>query len=957
MQDLAPPPASGPRTGHRPARWVRTRLRAAPWTALLNAVLVFAVVLLATGLPRGIDRAEDAALRDFLRDRGIDATSLVTHAALRPGDGSADLDAVAGRLLAHTGGEFRVSAGGPVYGVRGSQVRTLTDPQLSRPDDVPPNLALRHLAGLAEHAALVDGRWPAPVPADRPLQIVVSQAGAEKLNLRIGDVLTEEPDPRFRLGPTPGTEVVGTFRPLDEADPYWTDIACLTRPCLKIPDTFERKRRWEATGLTSGDDLDRLLTWAGGGQLYWRLPIDPDSLRADRLPAAGRELASYLTGPTAARITTETGRPDLRTFSTLPELFALATARRDAAAPPAALGPAGLAGDVVVVLCLAAALAADRRGPELLLLQARGGSRRGVLRRLLGEGAALVLPGAALGTLLALLLLPTPRWGAALLAGVTATGFALLAFPARALMLLGPRARARGGARDGGARRVDARRVVGELAVLAVTAAAVVEVRRRGAAPPGAGLDPLLITAPLLIALTTGLLLARLQPPLVGALARAVGRRRGAAGFLGLAGAARGSGGRPRPSTLPMLALLLAVTTAGFGADVLDAVDTGRARESRYATGGDVMVSAPKGYGLAPSFVEAAGPLPGVRAATAVTLLTDAAVLRPGQPHLTISLVVADPPAYAEISRSLGRGAFDPARLAAPDGPRWPDGREDPVPALYSRGLLDLLGGHAGAERIYLTSTGELRAQYAGTVDATPALRDSTHPFIVLPAGPATARLPELRNHGYWFAVGDIDEAAVRRLVHDLPVHPLIADTARLSGVPYVGPSPESVPDGYLVKTAAGLTASLADDPLQRAANRVFWATTAGAGAFALLAALLTLLRAAPDRAAVLARLRTMGLRPRQGLALILVETLPQTLLAAAGGALASLAAVLLLGPALDLSALLGTRVPPGLPLRPAAVLPPALALTALVAAGVLGEALLTGRRQITTDLRVGDAP
>ncbi|MFF7456294.1 hypothetical protein [Kitasatospora sp. NPDC008115] len=954
MQDLAPPPTPATHPGHRPARWVRTRLRAAPWTALLNAVLVFAVVLLSAGLPRGVDRGEDAALRDFLRDRGIGATSLVTTATLRPDDDSAALDAVAASLLARTGGEFRISASGPVHGVRGERVRTLTDPHLSRPDGPSPTLGLRHLAGLPEHATLVDGRWPAAAPAGRPIQIVVSRTTADRLGIRVGDVLTAEPLPR--LAPSPGTEVVGTFRPHDEADPYWIDIHCLTRPCLRIPGTFEWKRWWEATGLTGGDDLPRLLDWADGGQLSWRLPVDPGSLRADRLASAERELASYLTGPTAARLAAETGRPELRTFSSLPELFTLATARRDAAAPLAALGPAGLAGVVVVVLCLAAALAADRRGPELLLLQARGGSRRGVLRRLLGEGATTVLPGAAPGLLLALLLLPTPRWGAALLAGTAATGFALLAFPARALMLLGPRTRARTRARRG-ARRGGARRVVGELALLAVTAAAVAEVRRRGAAPPGAGTDPLLVAAPLLIALVTGLLLARLQPLLLGALARAVGRRRSAVGFLGLAGAARGCGERPRPAVLPTLALLLAVTTAGFGANVLDAVDTGRVRESGLATGGDVMVSAPRGYGLPASFTEAAGRLPGVRAATAVTLLTDAAVLRPGQRHLTISLLVVDPPAYAEISRSVGRGAFDPSRLAAPDGPVWPAGRDVPVPALYSRGLVEQLGGHAGAERIYLTSTGELRAQYAGTVDATPALRDSTHPFIVLPAGPATARVPGLADHGHWFAVGDLDEAALRRLLHDLPVHPLLADTARLTGVPVVGPRPEDVPDGYLVDTAAARTAALAEDPLQRAATRVFRATTAGAGAFALLAALLTLLRAAPDRAAALARLRTMGLRPRQGLALILVETLPQTLLAAAGGVLASLAAVALLGPALDLSALLGTPVPPGLPLHPAAVLPPALALTALVTAGVLAEALLTGRRQIATDLRVGDAP
>lgn len=54
---------------------------------------------------------------------------------------------------------------------------------------------------------------------------------------------------------------------------------------------------------------------------------------------------------------------------------------------------------------------------------------------------------------------------------------------------------------------------------------------------------------------------------------------------------------------------------------------------------------------------------------------------------------------------------------------------------------------------------------------------------------------------------------------------------------------------------------------------------------------LLTLARATPERAALLARLRTMGLRPRQGVALILVESLPQAVTAALGGGLIAVAA------------------------------------------------------------------
>lgn len=115
------------------------------------------------------------------------------------------------------------------------------------------------------------------------------------------------------------------------------------------------------------------------------------------------------------------------------------------------------------------------------------------------------------------------------------------------------------------------------------------------------------------------------------------------------------------------------------------------------------------------------------------------------------------------------------------------------------------------------------------------------------------------------------------------------------------------------------------------------------------------MVRAAPERAALLARLRTMGLRPRQGMALILTEALPQALAAALGGALVAAAAVALLGPAVDLSALVGSHAHTGV--RPALwpVLAQALILAGLVAAAVLTEAAVTGRRQITTELRAGD--
>ncbi len=924
----APRPAgTAPAAGHGPAPWVRTRLRATPLAALLTAVLAFGTVFLAVAFPRVLDRSADQGLRDFLRDRGPAATSLLASAELRGGAKTLDDDAAL--LAAHTGPTLGVGPGGPVYGARSGKSRALTNPGLARPEVVDPQMDLLYVQGLRDHTELAEGRWPDAPKSGAPVPIAVVRDTATTLGIHLGDVLntaetTEGEDP-------PKAEVVGILDAVDRADQYWAELPCPVQACLNYTTGKQRYAYWRLAGLVDGSALDRVETWQTGAKDFWRIPVDVDGLRADRLARTEQELAAYLTGHTANELATVTRRPGLQITSPLPALLDKAGARQQATAPLAAIGPAGLAGVGLVVLGLAAALAGDRRATELRLLQARGGSRAGVVRRLLAEGVVTVLAPAVLAGTFALQLLPTPRWGGAVLAGTAVALFTLLALPLRAARLWSR-------PRPGSARR----RLAGELTVLALTVAAVAEVRRRGVAPVGESADPLLIAAPLLLALTGGLLLARLQPPLLGTLARVATRRPGAIGFLGLARAARGSTGGSRPSVLPLLALLLAVTTAGFGSTVLGAVDTERSRAARLSVGGDASVVVPIGVTVSQGFAEAAGRLPGVRASAPIWADTEVFVLG-GNGATRVFAVVADPAAYAEISRSLGRGAFDAAALSGGTG-----GPDAPVPALVSTALARRLGPGA-THRVRLPNGGELLTATAGTVDGTPALQGDDRLFVVLPAGPAVALAPELGRPNLWLATGSVDQDQLQGLVREK-----IASGAERAAAAALG-GPDAMPVGYSVRTSAVVRAELADDPLQDAAAQLFWTAVLGAGSLALLAVLLTLVRAAPERTALLARLRTMGLRPREGLTLILIETLPQTLVAAVGGGLAAVAAVALLGPAFDLSILVGTEIEPGLSVAVAPVLLPTLGLAALVSAGVVAEALIAGRRQIATELRAGD--
>ena len=139
-------------------------------------------------------------------------------------------------------------------------------------------------------------------------------------------------------------------------------------------------------------------------------------------------------------------------------------------------------------------------------------------------------------------------------------------------------------------------------------------------------------------------------------------------------------------------------------------------------------------------------------------------------------------------------------------------------------------------------------------------------------------------------------------------------------------------------------------------------AVLAGAG-YSALALLLTLLQAAPQRSAVLARLRIMGMPRRQSRALVLLEMMPQALLTAVGGVLVSLAAVALMGPDVDLESLAFGADPDGRPpgagpaLRAdwlSLTVPPA-GLLLLACAVLMAQVWWTGRRRESAALRVGD--
>jgi putative ABC transport system permease protein len=459
--------------------------------------------------------------------------------------------------------------------------------------------------------------------------------------------------------------------------------------------------------------------------------------------------------------------------------------------------------------------------------------------------------------------------------------------------------------------RPSRRRTVAELTLLALAVGAVLTLRTRGA-PDGEGAsgDGLVSSAPVLVGMVAALVLVRLYPLPLRGLARPAGRLRGVVGPLALARAGRASGS----AVLPLLALLTALTTAAFGGSVLTGVADARDRAAVLAVGADARV---EGLRALPSgLADRVRRAPGVRDVTAVSVSYDG---RPPGGGPTVPVAGVDPDGYAALSRHTGIGAFDPDGLKASGA--------GPLPALASPEVADRYG--TGRFRVRLDDGSDITVRIVGVREQTPALAGLD--FLVvdrsgLPDGPArpTALL----------VTGDRPDAGALR---------------------------EAADGAAQVRLRAEQFAKYVDSPLQSGAERVYTAAVAAGAGYAVLALLLTLLRAAPERAALLARLRTMGLTRAQGRRLLVLESLPQALLAAAGGTVTAWAAVRLLSPGIDLTtvAVSASSSPAGraaLRTDPVSLLVPALTVVALTVGVAAAQAWWTGRRGAVRELRAGDA-
>ncbi|AXE85216.1 ABC transporter permease [Streptomyces sp. Go-475] len=901
------------------APWVRTRLRTAPWSAIAFGVLVLVTAFLAAVLPRAVEAYETDGLRAAVTEASPESTVLELKSP-QPGleqSEEARADAVRPQALAAVDARARALLPGPLradpaesaYGVRTGRSLEGLDASLPRPDGLPPRFTLLAQSGAAGHATVREGRLPTAgaVSVDtRSVEGAVTTETARTLRLRAGSTLSLS---GFPDGPLT-VRITGVLEPRHPQGSYWSAEPVLRTPALQSNNGRPPQFYWEAGVLLAPGAAPALLGGQGEPEKYWRFAPATGRLTGADASALGAAVASLEDGPGLVRMRGAAG-PTAQLSTGLEQVVGGYAETREAITPVVAVAAFGIAAVAVVVLVMAGGLAAARRDDELALLRARGGSLRGIGGRLLAETAVPAVPAAACGLLLALLVVDEGRALPAVLGAGAVALLACAVLPVRAVVAQ-RRPRAHRERDDLAHARPGGRRTVAELTVLVLAAGSVAALRRRGTEGPA---DLLASAAPVLVGVVAALVLVRLYPLPLRWAAGPAGRLRGLVGFLSLARAGRS------PATvavLPLLALLTALTTAAFGGSVLTGVADARDRAALLETGADARLETTDGTPLPAGLAGAVRGVAGVRQVTAVRV--GFAAERPSDETPSLAVVGVEPETYAEVARRTGLGGFRAGLLGARGGV---------LDAVASPEVAERLGR---APRRIVTEGGPVTVRITAVRPRTPAVTQGEF-LLVDAAGLKGSGAPTT----LLAAGAGLDAKALRAAVRDTG-------------------------SGVSVTLRGEERAALSDSPLQQGAERIYvWAVAAGAG-YAVLALVLAMLRSAPERAALLARLRALGLTTRQGRRLLGLEALPQAVLAAGGGMAVGWATVRLLAPGVDLDRLAlagasGGTLPGGAVLR-ADVWSLALpaAVTVLLAGAVaVAQAWWAGRRTPITHLRAGD--
>jgi putative ABC transport system permease protein len=775
-----------------------------------------------------------------------------------------------------------------------------------------PKVEVLYRNALTSDAALVTGSLAAgPEPAGT-LAVAVTPQTAARFGLHAGSQMT--------IVSSTGTitlAVTAIVRPRQAGSTFWRQDPLATQPSL----TGFSNPYWAAGVFTDPGQLGAMQSaFTGPGlEMNWEFPLALSTLSADQAQGLANALNRATTVTLGLTGPLEPAADNLNVTSPLIPDLALFLGTQSGIETVLLLLSVSLIVIAAAVILLAARMLVVRRGEELAMLRARGGSLRQVIELMLRGALVAAVPAAAAGVAIALAVIPGDAAAAELgwlLAGITVAvalaGPALIAAwsyrkpapapnPARILSAeTGPRRRAW-------------RRPVAEVTAFAACVAGLVVLHGQGV-PAGGQLNLLVMLAPVLVAVPVVLIVLRLYPLAVRGLLRLSARGAGATGFVALSAAARSS----LTGVLPAFALVLALSLATFAGMVSSGIARGEAAAAWHTSGADVSIE--PGTTAGPVTAGELRSIRAVRGVTHATAVWNTMWVTPFGQEVTVLAV--DPASYAAVTattpypplaRALGRLSGGARALAAGGA----------VPVLASPAAAAVLG-HRTTQLATLTPAGPFSVRVAGIVTSTPALPAGGSfvlmPQLVLP-GPAGLPQPNL----VLLSGSAIDESQLTALVNRI------------------------IPGSTITYRSAVLN-SLTNSPLPHGAALIVAVTLAEAAVLGLLIVILGLALGSAEREMTLARLTVMG--HERDTRLVMAEAMPAVLTAVAAGLVCALVLPHLIGSSIDLSGFTGAGAPVLFQPDVTALGLPALGVVVLAVAALAAEARTLRRRGIAGILR-----
>jgi putative ABC transport system permease protein len=780
-----------------------------------------------------------------------------------------------------------------------------------------PQLEIAYRSSLPQHSRLIAGRQPDRAAASFRPGVPLRAAGASPVRAATFQIAVTRPTAaRFGLGVGSRLSagrgitlvVTGVITPTDPSSAYWTLDPVAARPALNYPEASAPYWAGAAfVGPAEAEDM-QLVFGSPGMQVLWDFPLALAPVDADAAGQLAAHLAAAVNQVTAGGNVVGPAEPAPGTIQgscgLAPRLaaFLQAQAAVQAILSPLLIGLAVIGGAGVL---LAGYLLAEHRAREFVVMRARGAAPWQLAAVGL-RGSAPALPAAAAGLALAIAAVPGYDAPQAWWLGA---GTALAAVAGPVLIAAG-RGRAAGPqaprpAHSRPDRWIPDRRLVVEAALVAAAIGGLALLHRHGL-PPDSGLNLYTGAAPVLVAVLAAVLVVRLYPLVLCALLRLSAARRGVAGFVGMAQAARAS----PAAALPAFVLVLALGVVAFGGMVRDAVHRGQVAASWQQTGADAVIDDTASIaGTGRAALRAISAVPGVRHVAAVTSLPGTLASGVG-----VEVVAVNPAGYAALVASTPWPRIPAAALTPRPAPAGQ------IPAIAATDLA--AGFRAGPVELPLGAADTLHVRVAATVPATPAMPGQDM-FLLVPSW----ALSRLASPSEFLVTGPVDQQALTAAVHRTLPHAVIT-----------------------FRTAA--LATLAGSPLLRGADADFALGTAAAASYCAVIVLLGLAVEARGRELLQARLTAMGLGAGQARRMAVLEGLPATLAAVAAGTACAWALAPLAGPALDLSVF--TAGDASVPIRadPAVLAVPAAGLVLLALAVLAVHATAARHRGLARALR-----